>query len=227
VTARDRSEAGVRPRICFHGIGRPARALEQGETAYWITPSVLERILDLLDEQDVDLSFDDGNLSDVEIALPALQQRGLKATFFVLAGRLDTAGSLSPEDVRRLCAAGMKIGSHGMNHVPWVGLDRDELHAETVEARRALAEVTEGRIEDAALPLGRYDRRLLGELRKLDYRSVSTSDRRWAKDGAWLQPRFSVRADDSPESFCRAVLTRRPLASRSLLAAKGVLKRLR
>jgi len=35
----------------------------------------------------VQLSFDDGNRSDVGIALPALLERELSATFFVVAGR--------------------------------------------------------------------------------------------------------------------------------------------
>ena len=50
------------------------------------------------------LSFDDGNSSDVEIALPALRERGLPRRFFVVAGRLDRPGSLSRDDVRELHA---------------------------------------------------------------------------------------------------------------------------
>ena len=47
------------------------------------------------------ISFDDGNASDLEIGLPALLERGLTATFFVLAGRLGRPGSLDADEVAR------------------------------------------------------------------------------------------------------------------------------
>ena len=49
------------------------------------------------------ISFDDGNASDVGIALPELERRGLKAVFFLLAGRLGQPGSLTEADVTAMC----------------------------------------------------------------------------------------------------------------------------
>jgi peptidoglycan/xylan/chitin deacetylase (PgdA/CDA1 family) len=217
----------VRPNVCFHGIGTPDRPLEDGEDRYWIAADTFERILDDLVGRDAAISFDDGNLSDVEIGLPALRRRGLEATFFVLAGRLDGDGSLHPEHVTELVTAGMRIGSHGMNHVPWRGLDPAALRREIVEARTVLSEVSGTSVDEAALPLGRYDRRLAAALREQGYRHVFSSDRRWARPRAWLQPRYSVRAEDSPESFRDQVLSR-PRASAQVAAeAKGLVKRLR
>ena len=110
--------------LCFHGIGTPARDTEPGEDAYWISTDLYRRVLDVVAEDPhVRISFDDGNASDVEIGLPGLVERGLTATFFVLAGRLDQPGSLAVDDVRALATAGMRIGSHGMDHRPWRGLD--------------------------------------------------------------------------------------------------------
>src|SRR5690349_5004764 len=89
--------------VCFHGIGRPARLLEPGEDAYWISADTYHRILDsIAPRSDVRLSFDDGNISDVEIGLPGLLERGLTATFFPLVGRLDQPGSLGHDHVREL-----------------------------------------------------------------------------------------------------------------------------
>ena len=61
-------------------------------------------------------------------------------------------------------------------------------------------------VTEAALPLGRYDRDLLAHLRALGYTAVHTSDRRWAREGDWLQPRFSVRDGDTADSVRRAML---------------------
>ena len=51
--------------------------------------------------------------SDFVYGLPALLDRGLTATFFVVAGRLGEPGFLSENDVRTLVSAGMTIGCHG------------------------------------------------------------------------------------------------------------------
>lgn len=214
--------------VCFHGIGAPQRRLEPGEEAYWISEDVFLGVLDrVVSRPDVRLSFDDGNSSDVEIALPALLERGLVASFFVVAGRLDRPGSLSRDDVRLLHESGMTIGNHGMSHRPWRGLDPARRREEFVTARAVLQDVTGSRIHDAALPLGRYDRTVLSELRPLGYRTVQTSDRRWAHPDSWLQPRYSLHHGDTVESVERGVLRRPPVASRARGALVGTVKRLR
>lgn len=214
--------------VCFHGIGTPQRALEPGEDKYWISVDAYHRILDaVMGDARVRISFDDGNLSDAEIGLPGLLDRNLTARFFVLAGRLDQPGSLAVEDVRRLSDAGMTVGSHGMDHVPWRGLAPHALHRELVDAKSRLEEVTGTHVDEAALPLGRYDRRVLGELRRAGYRTVWTSDRQWARAGAWLQPRFSVHGTDTPDTVRRNMLAPAPLLNRLEGFAKGVVKRYR
>ncbi|QYF72840.1 polysaccharide deacetylase family protein [Cryobacterium sp. PAMC25264] len=213
--------------LCFHGIGTIDHERETGESLYWVTEANFLRILDEVGgESQVRLSFDDGNRSDSAVALPALQERGLTASFFALAGRLDDPASLSSADLREMRSVGMKIGSHGWTHIPWRGLGPREARRELVDARIALAEASGGDIDEAALPLGRYDRRLLAELRKTDYRAVYTSDRLPARSSVWLQSRYSVTARDTAESI-RAVVTHRPGVrdARNLLAS--AVKRIR
>ena len=196
--------------LCFHGIGTIGREREPGESRYWVTEDFFLRILDEAGESpQVRLSFDDGNRSDVAVAYPALRERALSASFFALAGRLDDPASLSSTDLRDLRTAGMAIGSHGWTHTPWRGLNDQEARRELVEARTALTEASAGEIEDAALPLGQYDRQLLGRLGQVGYRTVYTSDRLPARSSAWLQPRYSVTASDTVESI-RSLITHRP-----------------
>jgi peptidoglycan/xylan/chitin deacetylase (PgdA/CDA1 family) len=215
--------------VCFHGVGTPGRELEPGEDVYWVSEDRFHRILDDLATwpAPVRISFDDGNASDVDIALPALAERGLRADFFALAGRLGGAGSLDEDAVRELARHGMGIGSHGMRHRSWRGMDPGTVHEELVAARERLSEVSGTEVDRAACPLGRYDRQVLSTLRRLGYRRVYTSDRRVARAEAWLQPRFSVRRDDTVESLRAAVLGPQPLARRARNAAVGVVKRWR
>lgn len=221
--------AGGRLRnILFHGIGRPGRALEPGEDRVWISTDQFHVILDeIATWPNAAISFDDGNLSDIEIGLPALQERGLSAKFFVLAGRLGTSGSLTENDVKELHHSGMSIGTHGMHHRPWREVRDSSRDAEFIDARDRLAEITGSPVNEASAPLGSYDRRVLSDLRALGYTALHTSDRRPAKVGAWLQPRFSVRNHDTPESLRADVTSAETMFRRVTLAAKGVVKRLR
>ena len=225
---RSGARGGSLVNVCFHGIGIPQRELEPGEQPYWVGQ---RQFLDILDDlmvwPSVRISFDDGNASDAEIALPALAERGLRADFFVLAGRLDTPGSLGEDDVRELQKQGMGIGTHGMAHRSWRGMDLATREQELVVARQRLAEVAGTPVDTAACPLGRYDRRVLADLRRLGYTRVYTSDRRAARPDAWLQPRHSARSGDTVESLRAAALRPPALASRVRGAAVGLAKRLR
>ena len=214
--------------ICFHGIGTPGRELEPGEDAYWVPADSYLRILDeIATWPSARISFDDGNASDVEIGLPALVERGLTAQFFVLAGRLGSPGSLSPGDVGELAASGMTVGTHGMSHRSWRGLDQATQQAEFVEARQRIENASGRKVTEAACPMGRYDRQVLSKLRELGYQRVFTSDRRAASPGHWLQPRFSVRRDDTPDSLRETVLRKPGPGQRSRQNLAGLVKRLR
>jgi len=214
--------------LCFHGVGAPGRPLEPDEGRYWIDEPFFHAVLDeVRDRTDVSISFDDSNASDLAIGLPALRRRGLRATFFVLAGRLGQSGSLDEADVRALRDEGMTIGTHGMDHVGWRGLTPDQRRREWVEARSVLEQAVGQPVTQAAAPLGRYDRSVVRSLRHLGYARVFTSDRRPALPGAWLVPRFSVTAEDDVETVRATMLTPPGLRARALLEAKAVVKRVR
>lgn len=214
--------------ICFHGIGTPQRDLEPGEDRYWISVALFHAVLDEIRTwPSVRISFDDGNASDLEIGLPALLERGLTAEFYVLSSRFGKPGSLSEQDVRKLHDAGMTIGTHGMWHRPWRGMDAATSRDELETARRQIEDAVGVPVDQAACPLGRYDRELLTRMRKLGYRRVFTSDRRRARSEDWLQPRYSLRREDTVAGL-RAEALVGPGALTSLkLAAVGVVKRLR
>jgi peptidoglycan/xylan/chitin deacetylase (PgdA/CDA1 family) len=215
-------------RVCFHGIGTPGPSVASAERRYWVKERAFDAILDVLTgTPNVEITFDDGNASDVEIGLAALRDRGLGATFFVVAGRLGQPGYLDTGAVRELVKDGMTIGTHGMDHRPWRGLSTSDRHRELIEARAVLAEVAGSPVDQAAVPMGAYDRRLLAELRRLGYAAVHTSDRRLATDGAWLRPRFSVRADDTVETVRTTILSVPSSPRRAWLTAKGWAKTVR
>jgi peptidoglycan/xylan/chitin deacetylase (PgdA/CDA1 family) len=206
--------------IGFHGIGEPPPGLRAEDQICFVT---LDLFLASLDEvaarPDVELSFDDGYASDVEIALPALLDRGLSARFFPVAGRLGQPGFVDPAGVRALSSAGMMIGSHGMHHRSWRGLDADSRDEELSKARSMIAEAAGTPVTTAACPFGSYDRQVLRALRHCGYTKVFTSDRRRAKASAWLQARYFVTGNDTIQTIREHILAPGPFHDRVRRAA--------
>jgi peptidoglycan/xylan/chitin deacetylase (PgdA/CDA1 family) len=212
--------------LTVHGIGEPPRDLDPGEDRTWVTVGQFEQVIDAVaGRDDVRITFDDGNSSDVQIALPRLLDRGLRAEFFVLAGLLGTPGRLSQADVRKLLDAGMRIGSHGWSHRDWRRVDQAQAVEEMVEAPRVLASVTGSPVARVAVPFGSYDRQVLTRLRGAGATVVYTSDGGAAKPDSWVQARTSLRHDIDPE-WTADVLAGQPGIRRSARRlAAGLVKR--
>ncbi len=188
----------------FHGLGEPAKPLDPGEDEVWLPTREFEEILDAVRErQDIHLTFDDGNISDARIALPALRARGMTAEFFISTGKIGQPGYLDAADIRSLADAGMTIGSHGVEHRSWQGLSVEALRSELEDSRQHLEDMLQRTIDRAALPFGRYERRVMDGLRRAGYARVYTSDGGPARKHAWLQPRNSFGPGDGPERVTR------------------------
>jgi len=212
----------------FHGVGPVPRDLDGGERDRWLDRDFFEAVLELVPGgPHVRLTFDDGNVSDWEIALPSLLRRGLQATFFICSDRLDQPTFLSRVQVRELQSRGMGIGSHGAAHVPWRHLSPDRLHAEIVDSRRVLEEVCGGAVDTAACPFGSYDRRVLHGLRQAGYRLVYTSDGGASTGNAWLQPRTSVTRSMPLPAVQRLVQEGLGIREQWTINVRRLLKRLR
>src|ERR1700757_3496496 len=124
----------------FHGIGKPiGRDFAEGEREMWASPEMFAATLDAcVGRSDVNLSFDDGNWTDLELALPALQHRTLPAPFFIVPSWLGEPGFMSKHDLKELAASGMPIGNHGLQHHDWTTLEPDKLEHEISQGRRRL-----------------------------------------------------------------------------------------
>lgn len=178
----------------FHGVGRSSTTVTSTEQRFRVDVSFFEDIIDLVRGRgDVQLTFDDSNESDHEIALPTLLARHMTAKIFVVAHRIGQRNYLSEAQLKTLASAGMSIGCHGMHHRPWTGLSEQELHTELVDAKNRLAEIIDQPVDEAACPFGAYDRRVLGAVRHYGYRRIYTTDECPAFTDSWIQPRFSIK----------------------------------
>jgi peptidoglycan/xylan/chitin deacetylase (PgdA/CDA1 family) len=183
----------------FHGIGTPKSNVALKEAIFWLDKGNFLRVLDELAQAvqelqvgSIKITFDDGNSSDVETALPALVSRGLQATFFICSGRIGRGGYLNETDIKELTAHGMKIGSHGVRHICWRGLDNAELENEIFGSKSALEQICRSEVKRAAIPFGSYDRRVLAKLKWAGYEEVYTSDGGFANQDSWMKPRNTL-----------------------------------
>src|SRR5262249_34924896 len=95
--------------LIFHGLGAAPDRIESAERPYWCDKdrfgSIIDGIRTLPSHVSVELHFDDGNISDATIALPALVNRGLAASFFVCAGRIGQPGYLDSSAINDIISA--------------------------------------------------------------------------------------------------------------------------
>lgn len=206
--------------LTFHGLGIPKRPLPAGEDNYWLDPVFYEQILDRVKGRpNILITFDDSNVSDFEIALPALIKRQLKASFFVVSERNDQPGSLTKDQIIEMARCGMTIGSHGTHHRRWATLTPTELRDELTDSRAALEKIVGTEVREAACPYGSYNRRVLQALKGAGYNRVYTSDGGVARPDEWLSARNTITRDHSlrdVEMALESKITGIPAVLRSL-----------
>ena len=199
--------------LTFHGIGKPHKNAPSGEDPYWIERDAFCRVLDeVRSRPEVRITFDDGNRSDLEFAMPALKARNLKGEFFVVSDRIDEEGYLSRIDLMALIAEGMTIGHHGMYHQPWATLGPDALQAEIFGARSALQEACNTEVGHSACPLGSYNRSVIALLRRAGFKRVYTSDGGAALPTDWLVPRNTITKTEELAKV-RTALSAKPFSA--------------
>lgn len=204
--------------LIFHGIGEPRRQLEPGEEVFWVTRKRFREILDhivAMGDEAPEITFDDGNASDADIALPELEARGLRAVFFLLSARIGTPGSLTEADVRRLAGAGHVIGLHGATHRDWRGLDAAGRQAEFRDARQRLAELSGAPVTLAAAPFGLYDRAVTETLIGEGFEALYTSDRGRTTDATFLRPRNCIEGGMDDAALAEALRGQVPAGRRA------------
>ena len=211
----------------FHGIGDPPPSIDDDERDVWVSEAGFLSALDAIRHLDnARVTFDDGNASDLTLALPALLERGMTGQFFVVVERIGEADYLEAENLHALLETGMGIGLHGMSHRPWRGLPEAELQEELVEAKQRLESQFDLGVTTAACPFGSYDRRVLKTLRLAGFRTVFTSDGGYASPGSWLQPRNTLHRGATAVDVDQIASGTAPLTA-TFSRAKRLMKRYR
>lgn len=164
------------------------------------------------------ITFDDG-YADNLAACEALEKRGMRATWFIVAGSLASSPSwpadgrpagriLNQHELRQMQAAGMEIGSHSMHHHRLPTLADEQLAGDLRESRELLEEVTGRPVSSFAYPYGAWDARCAKAVKTAGYGAACTTRTGWAlKNGDPYQlRRLTITNADTTSSFARKLV---------------------
>lgn len=234
------------PILMYHGVHASPAARGAFDRVYSVTPQDfdaqlsqlaqndhrtlrLRELNSVLTPRDVVITFDDGDISNLEIALPRLLERNMRAEFFVSADLVGRPGRLAAADLRTLVAAGMSVQSHALTHRYLDDLSIGELEVELRDSKRRIEDITQVRVTALALPGGRGGRREFELARRVGYEQVLGSEpgcNRPLPSGRCLQ-RLVVTRNLALSQFTQLVRWQgmRPRALRLRYAALASVKR--
>lgn len=159
------------PVLMYHGLHASDSDHGRFDPVYSVTPADFARQLDWLrtngyrsvrldddgnvDDRPIIISFDDGDVSNLTIALPLLRERGMVAEFFITSDFIGQPGMLTAQDVKTLAQAGMGVQSHGRSHRFLEDLDYETMYAELRDSKGRLEGASGAPVTAIAFPGGR------------------------------------------------------------------------
>jgi peptidoglycan/xylan/chitin deacetylase (PgdA/CDA1 family) len=161
------------------------------------------------------ITFDDG-YTDNLAACEELDKRGMRASFFVVAGSIGrephwpTDGQpvgrmLNAEELRDMHRKGFEIGSHTVNHAHLPTLGDEELHRELADSRALIETALNAPVTSFAYPYGEWDMRCARAAADTGYAAACTTRTGWAlRDGnPYAMRRLTIFNSDSLAAFMR------------------------
>ncbi len=129
-----------------------------------------------LPEKPIILTFDDGYESNYKELLPILEERGLKATIFMVTNDIGKDGYLSWQQLKDMEKRGIEIGSHTANHLPLTGMSLDEAREEVKLSKLLMEWNGMKTIYTLSYPNGKYTTDLEQMLKEEEYLAAVTGD---------------------------------------------------
>ena len=222
------------PLLLYHKIGRPPRGARV--PGQYVSPGLFRRHLDyllargyatvsLLDlprlwtgaspapgveatrPRPVVITFDDGYRCLHEHAFPALAERGMTATVFLVVGALGADNSweqaigdvaepmLSLPGIHEMRAQGMEFGSHTLSHAHLTQLAPEDARREIAESRLRFEQQLGERCRTLAYPYGEWNQRVREMTEEAGYELACSTRRASARPGddRLALPRLNIR----------------------------------
>lgn len=124
------------------------------------------------DKKYIYLTFDEGfEAGYTEKILDTLKQENVKATFFITAHYVNTAGDI----VKRMIDEGHIVGNHTVNHKSMPTLNEETLKNEVMKLHQTIYEKYGYEMKYIRPPMGEYSEKTLSQTQDLGYINVMWS----------------------------------------------------
>jgi peptidoglycan/xylan/chitin deacetylase (PgdA/CDA1 family) len=189
------------PILCYHKIEPvPAGARIKG---LYLEPALFRRQIQELAgagfsfsspgsqaaPRSIALTFDDGFVSNLQSAVPVLQEHGARAINYLVADRIGKSSDwetseggearplMDEAQVRDWTQAGNWIGAHTCTHPRLSKIPRDRAREEIFSSKKKLEDRFGQTIEHFAYPFGDFDDAVVETVREAGFKTACTMDR--------------------------------------------------
>lgn len=129
-----------------------------------------------LPQKPVVVTFDDGYSDNYTEALPILEQRGMKATLFMVTNNIGLPGYLTWDQLHDMEKRGIELGSHTANHLPLTNMTVAEARDEARKSKQMMEWKGLKTVFVLSYPNGKYDKFLPDILKEEEYLAAVTGD---------------------------------------------------
>jgi peptidoglycan/xylan/chitin deacetylase (PgdA/CDA1 family) len=157
------------------------------------------------------ITFDDGRLSDYDVAFPLLAQAGARAEFFINTANIGRPGFMTWAHVEEMQRAGMSFQSHSHDHIVLLGLARPRLEYQLHTSKQRLEDRLGRAAQFVAAPYGLLDRHMIETAEQVGYQGVCNSRQWLAQPDHRVINRVAVHAHTTGTQF-NGLVTARPAA---------------
>ncbi len=161
------------------------------------------------------ITFDDGYIDNLA-ACDELQNRGMRATWFVVTGSIGESPGwpadgrpqgrlLNADELRAMQASGMEIGSHTVNHIRLPQADDAQLTSELVASKATLEDLLGKPVASFAYPYGAWDARCADAVKQAGYSAACITRTGWAlrDNNPYLLRRLALFNTDTVSTLAR------------------------
>ncbi len=135
-----------------------------------------------LPEKPIIITFDDGYLNNYTVGFPILKETGMKATIFIVTGRMGLQGAVTYphftwKQAQEMEQAGVvDIQSHTQYHGYLTTLSDASLILELRKSKFVIEKNLNKTVEFLAYPYGECDERVIAAAKKAGYKAASLAD---------------------------------------------------
>lgn len=126
----------------------------------------------------VSLRFDDGETSQIENAVPKMNAKGYKGTFYIVSRQLldyGFSGYMSINDVKQLAQQGHEIGAHTRTHANLTTLGTSALQDEIAGSRQDILAWGVGPVNTFSYPFGAHNASAVQAVKDAGFKSAAAT----------------------------------------------------